>query len=385
MANMSNAHKKAIVGGLAGAIGALVIVGLLLCFCLRRRHKRGDEEEDDDEEDGLKKPVKPPMKLKTAPSTVRLWSDMALGRAPARSTPEISKPRTPSPVDGSVIRVSTEHWSRPFRTKEGLRDSLEPEPLRVTNPDSSRSSTPQDERRPGFVRKQRSALAAFLQDGARSHSRNAVKRGPISYPKPMPGDPVYSSKATVDSGADNRSLGSAPSNTSSPMVVQKPPEDPFVASSPMLTTMEEVMPPMEQGRPQKKEPALERTVSHFGKNANPFRNQIVPSVALPPRIFSYSNPNMRASNVQKPTIRRSSIGSTYSQKTRRDTAATMPRESDQFDLMISPDQMPPASGILAKTQQFEERQKDKKEQQQREKEVTPSVSSSPNWVLYEGT
>lgn len=383
MVHMSNARKQAIVGGLAGAIGALVLVGLLLCFCLRRRHRRDDEEED--EEDGLKKPEKVQKDLRKAPSTIRLWSDMALGRSPARSTPEISRPRTPSPVDGSLIRVSTEHWTRPFVRKEGLRESLEPAPLRVVNGGSSRSSTPQEERQNGFIRKQRSALAAFLQDGPRTNSRNAVRRGPISYPKPMAGDPKYSSKATVDSGAETpRSMNSMPSDTSSPMVVQKPPEDPFFQSTPMLSTMEEVAPPMGM----RKSP-VERTVSHFGKNANPFRTQVVPSVALPPRIFSYSNPDMRASTIRPLNVRRSSIGSTYSQKTRRDTAATMPRVSDQFDLMISPDQMPPASGILAKAAEYEEREKEKKatkkQQEQQKKEETPSLDSSPNWKLYEGT
>lgn len=387
MMNMSNARKQAIVGGLAGAIGALVLVGLLLCFCLRRRHRRTDD--DDDAEDGLKKDLKPPRSLAKVPSTVRLWNN--LGRSPARSTPEISKPRTPSPVDGSIIRVSTEHWSRPFVRKEGLRDSLEPAPLRVINsgPDSSRSSTPQEERHNGFVRKQRSALAAFLQDGSRSNSRNAVKRGPISYPKPMVGDPKYSSKATVDSVAETQSVGSLPSDTSSPMVVQQPPEDPFYASNTMLSTMEEVAPPPDTNT--SNQPELGRTVSHFGKNANPFRTQIVPSVALPPRIFSYSNPNMRASNMRPSMPRRSSIGSSYSDKTRRDTACTLPRASDQFDLMISPDQMPPASGILAKAAEYEEREREKKEvkktreQQQQQREETPAADSSPNWKVYEGT
>lgn len=359
-----------------------MVIGILLCFCLRRRHRQTDEE-DEDEEDGLKS-IKPAKTITTKPSTVRLWN--ALGRSPARSTPEISRPRTPSPVDGSLIRVSTEHWTRPFVRKEGMRESLEPAPLRVVNANSnsSRSSTPEAERHNGFVRKQRSALQAFLQDGSRSVSRNAVKRGPISYPKPMAGDPIYSSKATVDSGAETLSVGSLPSDTSSPMVVQQPPEDPFYASQTMLSTMEEVAPPMETTEPSKTE--LTRTVSHFGKNANPFRTQIVPSVALPPRVFSPTTGTFRDSDVGQSRPRRSSIGSNYS---RRDTANTLPiRASDQFDLMVSPDQMPPASGILAKAAEYERKEKEKKERkerEQREREQTPADDSSPNWRLYEGT
>lgn len=379
MISMSNSRKQAIVGGLAGAIGAMVLIGILLCFCLRRRHRRGDE--DEDEEDGLKS-IKPPMTLATKPSTVRLWNTLGLG-TPARSTPEISRPRTPSPVDGSLIRVSTEHWTRPFVRKEGMRESLEPAPLRVVNANSnsSRSSTPQEER-PGFVRKQRSALAAFLQDGSRSESRNAVKRGPISYPKPQPmaGDPIYSSKAEVDSVAETQSVGSLPSDTSGPMVSQQPPEDPFFQSTTMLSTMEEVAPPME---PEKTD--LTRTVSHFGKNANPFRTQIVPSVALPPRVFSPTNAEFRVSDVGESKLPRASVTSNYS---RRQTTATLPaaRSSDQFDLMVSPDQMPPASGILAKTAEYEQREQEKKERKEREqREQTPADYSSPNWRLYEGT
>ena len=373
---MSNSRKQAIVGGLAGAIGAMVLIGILLCFCLRRRHRRGDEEED--EEDGLKS-VKPAMTLATKPSTVRLWNALGRGET-ARSTPEISKPRTPSPVDGSLIRVSTEHWTRPFVRKEGMRESLEPAPLRVVNANSnsSRSSTPQEERPAGFVRKQRSALAAFIQDGSRSESRNAVRRGPISYPKPQPmvGDPVYSSKAEVDSVAETQSVGSLPSDTSGPMVSQQPPEDPFFTSTTMLSTMEEVAPPME---PIKTD--LTRTVSHFGKNANPFRTQIVPSVALPPRVFSPTNAEFRVSDVGEPKLPRASVTSNYS---RRQTTATLPaRSSDQFDLMVSPDQMPPASGILAKAAEYEQREAEKRERKEREQ--TPAEGSSPNWKVYEGT
>jgi hypothetical protein len=92
------------------------------------------------------------------------------------------------------------------------------------------------------------------------------------------------------------------------------------------------------------------------------------------------------------------MGSSYS---RRQTAGTtiLPskRSSDQFDLMVSPDdQMPPASGILAKTAEFEQREEEKKQQQQQQqqqqnqREETPSESSSPegsspNWYVYEGT
>jgi hypothetical protein len=360
----------------------MALIGILLCFCLRRRHRHADEEED--EEDGLKS-VKPAMTLATKPSTVRLWNTLGRGEA-ARSTPEITKPRTPSPVDGSIIRVSTEHWTRPFVRKEGMRESLEPAPLRVVNANSnsSRSSTPQEERPAGFVRKQRSALAAFLQDGSRSESRNAVRRGPISYPKPQPmvGDPIYSSKAEVDSAAETQSFGSLPSDTSGPMVTNRPMEDPFVTSTTMLSTMEEVAPPMAM-EPTKTD--LTRTVSHFGKNANPFRTQIIPSVALPPRVFSPTTGEFRVSDVGgEPKLPRASVTSNYS---RRDTVQTVAaRSSDQFDLMVSPDQMPPASGILAKAAEYEQREKEKREKREREeREKTPSEASSPNWKVYEGT
>jgi hypothetical protein len=450
MIQMSNSRKQAIVGGLAGAIGLLVVLGLLLCFCLRRRQKRNDD--DEDEEDGLKKPVQKPRTLGTKASTVRLWT--TLGRDTTRSTPEISRPKTAATIDGSLIRVSTEHWTRPFVRKEGMRESLEPAPLRVVNSNTAnhpaisnslRTSTPpqeneEEEGKPGFIRKQRSALATLLQDGPRTNSRNAVRKGPISFPQPVAGDPVYSSKAQVEDSevsplereegqaavgeadgegeGETHSVGSLPSDTSSLMVVQQPPADPFLTSTPMLSTMEEVAPPMaDSPSKQQQDPELSRSLSHFGKNANPFRTQIVPSIALPPRIFSYSNPNFRASDAARVAAlnnaaiannnshaRKSSVGSSYS---RRQTAGTtiLPskRSSDQFDLMVSPDTMPPASGILAKTAEFELREEEKKrmKQQQQEHEQyqrdetpeegsSPSPSSSagrssPNWYVYEGT
>ena len=148
MIHMSNSRKQAIVGGLAGAIGVLVILGLLLCFCLRRRQKRADEDDEDEEKD-LKKPVKKPMTLGTKASTVRLWT--TLGRDTARSTPEISRPKTAATIDGSL---ASEQWIHPAVRKEAMRGSLEPAPLNVVNFNalnnalshpSSRHSTPQQE------------------------------------------------------------------------------------------------------------------------------------------------------------------------------------------------------------------------------------------------
>lgn len=203
----------------------------------------------------------------------------------------------------------------------------------------------------------------------------------------MVSDPIYSSKAEVDSVAETQSFGSLPSDTSGPMVSQHPPEDPFVTSTTMLSTMEEVAPPMNDMEPTKTD--LTRTVSHFGKNANPFRTQmIIPSVALPPRVFSPTTGEFRPSDVGgEPKLPRASFTSNYS---RRDTAVTMAaannRSSDQFDLIVSPDQMPPASGILAKAAEYEQREKEKREKKEREeREMTPSEASSPNWKVYEGT
>jgi hypothetical protein len=442
MINMSNSRKQAIVGGLAGAIGALLILGLLLCFCLRRRQKRSDD--DEDEEDGLKKPVQKPMTLGTKASTIRLWT--TLGRDTARTTPEISRPKTAATIDG------TEYWTHPANRKKPMRGSLEPAPLNVVNSNNNvgnaflvlpRSKTPQQENeeevgKPGFIRKQRSALATLLQDGARTNSRNAVRKGPVSYPNSVTGDPVYSSKAKVEDSrevssipeeeeeeeeeegeaerGETHSVGSLPSDTSSLMVVQQPPADPFFASTTMLSTMEEVAPPMPDSpsKQQQQQQELSRTVSHFGKTANPFRTQSVPSIALPPRIFSYSNPNFRASDAARVAAlnnangnnnnninhaRKSSLGSAYS---RRQTAGTThvpsKRSSDQFDLLISPDQLSPLSNILTKTADFEQREEDEKkkqqhqqqqqqqQQQQNQREETPEEpGSSPNWYVYEGT
>jgi hypothetical protein len=48
--------------------------------------------------------------------------------------------------------------------------------------------------------------------------------------------------------------------------------------------------------------------------------------------------------------------------------------------------MPPASGILAKAAEYEQREKEKREKKEREeREKTPSEASSPNWKVYEGT
>lgn len=395
MAGLSAANKKAIVGSLAGAIGFMVLLGILLCVCLRRRHRKEEVEADASNEDGLKKPAKT-----SKPSVVRQWSEFALGGAKQRSTPSLVQPSTPSAIDGSLIRVSTDHWSRPYAKSSGPRESLRPAPLRIVNPDDrSRSVTPQPESNSSFLRKQRSAIAAILQDRPRMGSRSSSREqmGAISYPKPVQTNPVQSGRAVFKSAAPRPSVGSDPSEASLQIVTQRPPEDPFMASN--MEIAQEIAPPSPpRGKPVPQraypKPAakaavhpaarpvppqqLARMKSQFGKSSNPWRGNVIPSVALPPRIKSYDSNDFGSFDFRDNN--RESVTSAY---TRRQTAGTTrTARSEQFDLMISPTL--PDNNVLEKAIEAEEQRKQQQQQQQK-REKTPAESSSPNWALYEGT
>lgn len=394
MAGLSAANKKAIVGSLAGAIGFMVLLGILLCVCLRRRHRREEAEADASNEDGLKKPAK-----EAKPSIVRQWSEFALGTSKQRSTPELVQPKTPSAVDGSLIRVSTDHWSRPYAKSSGPRESLYPAPLRIVNPDDrSGSVTPQPESNASFLRKQRMAIAAILQDrpgtGSRSSSREQVSQ--ISYPKPIQTHPVQSSRAVHQTAAPRPSVGTGPSEVSLPIVTQKPPEDPFIASNMEIAQMvAPPSPPRGKPVPQRAYPkpaanattqpsaqpmppqVITRTKSQSGASSNPWRGNVIPSVALPPRIKSYDANDFGSFDFRD--TNRESVTSAY---TRRQTAGTArTARSEQFDLMISPTL--PDNDALEKAIEAEEQRK--QQEQQKKREETPAESSSPNWALYEGT
>ncbi|KAK6423946.1 hypothetical protein LTR95_016455 [Oleoguttula sp. CCFEE 5521] len=307
--------RKAIIGGLSGTIAGLLLIGLLLFFCLRRRRRSRELRE-----------ISEPVSEKAIPSTIaaavakpglaRQISNFALGHLRNRSTPELPRPRRPSPCDGSLIRVPVDHWDRPFAAGGGLRDSITPVPLRVANPDPSRVSTPQPAARPNFLRKQSSNLVAFLHDRTRGAASvppaDADLLTPLG-PQARHIEPALSREWLVHDTREG-GLPTSPSQTTLPVIVQHPLDDSFVDAS-MLerpTVPHHNTPTL---------PLTDWTIAH-----NPFQPQTpqVPWIGLP--IYT--------------TCSRSALGVDDTEQSLRSTNSLVhvapSTTSDQFDLAISP-------------------------------------------------
>nr|OQO32126.1 hypothetical protein B0A51_00969 [Rachicladosporium sp. CCFEE 5018] len=304
--------RKAIVGGLSGTIAGLLLIGLLLFFCLRRRRKSRELREIS--EPVSEKPMPPTFSTVVAkPGLVRQLSNFALGHLRNRSLP---RPRRPSPCDGSLIRVPLDHWDRPFAAGGGLRDSITPVPLRVANPDPSRANTPQPAARPNFLRKQSSNLVAFLHDRTRGAATAPAADPDLLTPlgpQTRHIEPALSREWLVH---DTREGGvpTSPSQTTLPVIVQHPPDDPFVHE-----TLRERPTVPHHNTPTL--PMADWTIAH-----NPFQPHTprVPWIGLP--IYTtYSSSALGVDDTQR------SLRSTNSLVHVAPSTA-----SDQFDLAISP-------------------------------------------------
>lgn len=264
-----SAHKQAVVGGLSGAVAGLVLIGVILCFCLRRRRKRREDEEDGvDDSSTNEKGLRPIL--------ARKWSEWTVGRGTPKPTPIIAQEKSPV-IDDHIIRISLDHWSRPFAHEDGYRESMPPGALRVMNPDPSRPQTPRPklstDTAGSFLRKQRSALTHVLLVANRSRASSQASARPVV---PLPTihiDPALSRECVAPTAA-TPSFRSYPSMSSLPMVSQQPPEDPF------LTPPQEESPPLETSpkRPnlaplQSAAGAAGRSLSYLSSRLNPFRTK----------------------------------------------------------------------------------------------------------------
>lgn len=264
------ATKNAIVGGLSGAIAGLVLIGLLLCFCLRIRKRRSIEPEH---------PVHIEEKGARHGST-RKWTDMVSSKALDASPPKPEPRRSPVIVDDHLISMSLDHWERPYAYTEGLRESMGPgQQLRCTNPDPMRpetSSPPSLYHSPAsFLRRQRSALTAVVV-----HSNaNRLHGSPNSLAVPAPA-------ATVDKTQlhDNTATAEQTSIKSSASIIRpQTPYDPFVISLPQQQHQQQQQTPIQKpalARPRRtpiqsmSTTSASRTLSNFGSYMlNPFRTR----------------------------------------------------------------------------------------------------------------
>ena len=257
--------KHAIIGGLSGAIAGLVLIGALITFFLRkRRRRRRDEEAESMSEKGLR------------PILARKWSELTSKRSTIGAAPAVSRGSTPD-LDTGVIRVSMDHWPRPFAHGESFRESMGPGRLRVMNPDPSRPVTPMprgssESVTGGFFKQPRTALAAFLGNRSRGNSSSGTPNRDLQIPT-IAVDPASSSDH-IALPAPTPSFRSYPSVTSLPFVEQRPPEDPFLTPP---DERDELSNPPTPRRPgitplQSAAGVASRTFSHIGSALNPFRS-----------------------------------------------------------------------------------------------------------------
>lgn len=245
-----------------------MVIGVLICLCLGRRRKA--EQESDDISTTEKGIFRPALKRK--------WTELT-GKGTPRPTPQIAQ-GTPVTVDEDhhIIRMDTNHWSRPFAQGygEGWRESIAPAPLRVTNPDPSRASTPRlsDDTAGSFLKRQRGALTARLASAGRSRSASRLSTSHSANVPEITIDPALSREG-VAMDTQTPSFRSYSSISSVAVVNQHGPEDPFL--TPPDERAEELAPSPLQQRP--KRPGLTPLQSSAGVASrtlsflNPFRTR----------------------------------------------------------------------------------------------------------------
>lgn len=256
----SQATKNAIVGGLSGAIAGLVLVGILLCVCLRRKRQKSLEPDElpDDKEKGYR------------PSLSSKWNGVIGTKGSETMPPKPEGGKSPVIIDDHLIRMSLDHWERPYAHNEGYRESMGPGlSLRCTNPDPSRPESPAlpapAHSPASFLKRQRSALTAVLLNA----SRSPASPNSLAVPAPV-------STANRPPSQDDTIAANAPSSKSSSSIIRpKTPEDPFLMpptqphahrtpSRPLLTPIQSAT----------SISSASRTLSNMGSAMlNPFRSR----------------------------------------------------------------------------------------------------------------
>ncbi|KAK5168686.1 uncharacterized protein LTR77_005995 [Saxophila tyrrhenica] len=267
-ASNSDAHRKqAIIGGLAGAIAGLILIGILIVFFLRRRRKREDDSDSVSEKGGIR------------PAIARKWSELTARDPPPAAVLPVSQGTDTPDYDGGVIRMSLDRWPRPYANGQGYRESMGPRRLQVMNPSPSRPSTPlgrgSSESIPKFLVRQKTALANVFSAAPRSRgdSTGELPHQNLAVPT-ISVDPALSTEC-IPRNAPTPSFRSYPSVSSLPIVEQRPPEDPFL--TPPDERLEDEQ--LSSTQPSPRRPGITplqsagRTLSHLGSALNPFRSR----------------------------------------------------------------------------------------------------------------
>ncbi|GAB1725710.1 hypothetical protein NU195Hw_g4867t1 [Hortaea werneckii] len=373
-------QKNAIIGGVSGAIAGLLLMGVLIAFCLRRRKPRNEDSDSVSEKGNIR------------PALKRKWTELT-GKGTPKPTPQMPQD-TPVTVDEDhhIIRMNTTHWARPFAKGqgEGFRESVGPAQLRVVNPDPSRPSTPRisSETAGSFLKKQRTAFAAVLANAGRSRSNSRLSGQPPPNVPEIVVDPALSSECIAHS-PHNPASRSNPSPTSSPENHRSSqgsssmglPSDP-AHTSPSSQQQQQrpgLSPLQSAGN------VAKRTLSHIGSILNPFRT---PSGAGIEAIGG-SRRHSLISTQSSATLSSSRLSSN------RDTT-TRTTYSDPFDL-DRPSVRGSVPQLVSRYEGFPEQEHQLQHLQQQLQPAPPIYTtemqrrrlehtrSPPIWMVYEGT
>ena len=173
-----------LVGGVVGAMSGLTMILLVLLLLWRRR-----------------------MRSQKAWSEIK---DERLGPRPfllsknsMRDVPQYREKGTPKPpevtvsqapiIDGNLIRMSLDHWERPYAVSDPFHSQNQANRLRITNPDPPRGDSPLPLDNPRrFLSRQRSALAVVLATFKRTPSSQTIPQQPRPSMSPISASPLPS-------------------------------------------------------------------------------------------------------------------------------------------------------------------------------------------------
>ncbi|KAI7202595.1 hypothetical protein KC352_g19025 [Hortaea werneckii] len=380
-------QKNAIIGGVSGAIAGLLLMGVLIAFCLRRRKSHNEDSDSVSEKGNFR------------PAFKRKWTELT-GKGTPKPTPQMPQ-GTPVTVDEDhhIIRMNTTHWARPFAQGqgEGFRESVGPAQLRVVNPDPSRPSTPRisSETAGSFLKKQRTAFAAVLANAGRSRSNSRLSGQPPPNVPEIVVDPALSSECIAHSTHNSASRSTPSRSTPSPTPSLENHRSSQGYSSMVLPSDLAHISPSSPHQQQQQRPGLsplqtagsaaKRTLSHIGSILNPFRTP--------------SNTGIEAVGGS----RRQSLISTQSSATlsssrlssNRDTT-TRTTYSDPFDL-DRPSVRGSVPQVVSRYGGFPEQEHQPQHLQQHLQPAPPIYTtemqrrrlehtrSPPIWMVYEGT
>ncbi len=268
--SLSSSQKHAIIGGLSGSIGALILIGLVIATCLRRRQSRQDQSTPNSEKS-------PSLRQ----SISRSWSQLTNNQPVPMPAPPMSRQSSAGDV-GSVIEVSMGGWARPFAHHQSFRESVGAGRLRVVNPDAaSEANIPvhkdsMDSSHTYFKRHRPAAVAAIFGGNRSRASSNAPSQHRGSSVPAISINPALFSENVLRS-APAPSFRSYASMTSARTVQQRPPDDPFL--TPPDEAMEEedpTTPPARGQRPglavlQNAAGSAGRSLSQFSQRLKSFR------------------------------------------------------------------------------------------------------------------